>query len=76
MADVQIVKYKAGKQTFEVLTKPGTVLKFRKGLIGSIDNVLMTDDVRARAVFRYTAYSIHSSIIYANAKNSDLLRSS
>lgn len=45
MADVQIVKHKVGKATFEVLTKPGTVLKFRKGQIGSIDNVLMTDDV-------------------------------
>jgi ribosome maturation protein Sdo1 len=46
MADVQIVKFKSGKTTFVVLTKPGTVLKYRKGLIGSIDNVLMTDDVR------------------------------
>lgn len=46
MTDVQIVKLKIGKITFEVLTKPGTVLKFRKGLIGSIDNVTMTDDVR------------------------------
>jgi ribosome maturation protein Sdo1 len=50
MSDVQIVKHKVGKVTFEVLTKPGTVLKFRKGLIGSIDNVLMTDDVRFSSV--------------------------
>lgn len=46
MADVQIVKFKVGKVHFEVLTKPGSVLKYRKGQIGSIDNVLMTDDVR------------------------------
>lgn len=45
MADVQVVKYKVGKQTFEVLTKPGTVLKYRKGLLGSLDNVVLTDDV-------------------------------
>jgi ribosome maturation protein SDO1 len=45
MADIQIVKYKHGKVSFEVLTKPGTVLKFRKGQIGSLDNVLVSDDV-------------------------------
>jgi ribosome maturation protein SDO1 len=41
----QIVKYKAGKNTFEVLTKTGTVLKFRKGQLGSLDNVLLADEV-------------------------------
>lgn len=47
----QIVKYKAGKNTFEVLTKTGTVLKFRKGQLGSIDNVLLADEVSLRILF-------------------------
>lgn len=45
MASFQIVKFKAGKVIFEILTKPGTVLKYRDGKIGSIDNVLFSDDV-------------------------------
>jgi len=44
----QIVKFKAGKNTFEVLTKTGTVLKFRKGQLGSLDNVLLADEVSPR----------------------------
>ncbi len=43
----QIIKYKAGKNTFEVLTKTGTVLKYRKGQLGSLDNVLLADEVRS-----------------------------
>jgi ribosome maturation protein SDO1 len=45
MTQPQIVKYKAGKTTYEVLTKQGTVLKYRKKQIGSLDNVLMSEEV-------------------------------
>lgn len=47
MAEVQIVKYKVGKTTYEILTKPGQALKFKKGAVGSIDNVLLSDEVRS-----------------------------
>jgi ribosome maturation protein SDO1 len=42
--EFQLVRYKHGGHTFEVLTKPGTVLKYRKGLLGW-DNVLVSDEV-------------------------------
>jgi ribosome maturation protein Sdo1 len=45
MAEFQVVKYKAGKLTFEVLTKPGAVLKYRQKTLGSLDNVLFADDI-------------------------------
>lgn len=45
MAEYQIVKYKHGKITFEVLTYMGSVLKYRDGKIGNIENVLMSDEV-------------------------------
>ena len=41
---MQIVRYKHGKLHFEVLTKPGAVLKFRNGNLGW-DNVLASDTV-------------------------------
>jgi len=37
----QVVKYK----TFEVLCKPGSVSKYREGKIGSLDNILMSDEI-------------------------------
>lgn len=46
MAEFQIVKFKVGKTTFEIITKPGAALKYKKGQLGSVDNVLMSDDVR------------------------------
>jgi ribosome maturation protein Sdo1 len=45
MSQPQIVRYKSGKTTYEVLTKQGTVLKYRKKQIGSLDNVLMSEEV-------------------------------
>jgi ribosome maturation protein Sdo1 len=45
MAEIQVVKYKSGKLTFEVLTKPGSVLKYRQKVLGSLDNVLISDEV-------------------------------
>lgn len=44
MANFQVVRYKGAKHTFEVMTKPGTVLKWREGQLG-LDNVLMSDVV-------------------------------
>eukprot|EP01122_Echinamoeba_exundans_P016170 TRINITY_DN8111_c0_g1_i1.p2 TRINITY_DN8111_c0_g1~~TRINITY_DN8111_c0_g1_i1.p2 ORF type:complete len:266 (+),score=84.42 TRINITY_DN8111_c0_g1_i1:30-800(+) len=44
MAEFQIVKCKVGKTTFEVITKPGSALKYKKGQLG-FDNVLMSDEV-------------------------------
>lgn len=41
----QIVKFKADKQNFEVACKPGAVLKYRQGKLGSLDNVILTDVV-------------------------------
>ena len=43
-ARTQVVRYKKDKQTFEVLTNPGSVLKFREGKLGW-DKVLATDVV-------------------------------
>jgi len=40
----QVVKHKVGKLTFEVLTKPGAVTNYRKGLLGW-DRVLVADEV-------------------------------
>ena len=40
--DFQLVRMKSGKQTFEVMTNPGSVNKYRKGELG-IDQVLYTD---------------------------------
>jgi ribosome maturation protein Sdo1 len=44
MAEFAIVKYKDKKNTFEVLCKPGTVLKYREGKLG-IDKVLFAETV-------------------------------
>lgn len=38
----QLVRFKTAKHTFEVMTKPGAVLKYREGTVG-YDNVLMSD---------------------------------
>ncbi len=55
--NAQVVKY----QKFEVLCKSGTIKKYREGKIGSIDNVILTDDI-------YTNSSKGDK-----AKNSDLV---
>ncbi len=44
MSKPSLVKYKVGKNTFEVVTKMGTVKKWREGKLG-IDNVLITDTI-------------------------------
>lgn len=44
MSEYQVVKYKCGKNTFEVLCKMGTAQKYRDGKLG-INNVLVSDDV-------------------------------
>jgi len=44
MPDHQMVRYKSGKYTFEVLTKVGSVLKYRDGKLGW-DNVPFADEV-------------------------------
>jgi len=44
MSKYQVVRYKSGKHTFEVMTKPGSVLKYRAGQLG-ISNVLEADIV-------------------------------
>jgi len=38
------VRYKVGKETFEILTKPGTVLKYRDGKLG-FNNVMFSDEI-------------------------------
>ena len=40
----QLVRYKKGKLQVEVMTKPGSVLKYRAGKLG-FDNVLQSDDI-------------------------------
>ena len=40
----QLVRFKSGKITFEILTKPGTCLKFRQGKLG-FDSVMFADEV-------------------------------
>jgi len=42
--DYQIVRHKVGGSNFEVLTKIGSVLKYRKGNLGW-DNVLLADEI-------------------------------
>jgi len=44
MPDHQIVRFKAGKVTFEILTKVGSVLKYRDGKLGW-DNVVMVEEI-------------------------------
>jgi ribosome maturation protein Sdo1 len=44
MGDMQLVRFKHGKDSFEVLSKPGSVLKYRKGALGW-DNVLVSEIV-------------------------------
>jgi ribosome maturation protein SDO1 len=44
MSKLQLVKFKSGKHTFEVATKPGSVLKYRAQQLG-INNVLETEVV-------------------------------
>eukprot|EP01107_Rhizomastix_libera_P011451 TRINITY_DN288_c3_g1_i1.p1 TRINITY_DN288_c3_g1~~TRINITY_DN288_c3_g1_i1.p1 ORF type:complete len:258 (-),score=63.44 TRINITY_DN288_c3_g1_i1:90-863(-) len=46
--EYQLVKYKHGKLTFEVLCKVGTALKYRDGKLG-IDNTLISDDIFTHA---------------------------
>eukprot|EP01090_Pellita_catalonica_P016191 TRINITY_DN4575_c0_g1_i1.p1 TRINITY_DN4575_c0_g1~~TRINITY_DN4575_c0_g1_i1.p1 ORF type:complete len:257 (-),score=51.65 TRINITY_DN4575_c0_g1_i1:1019-1789(-) len=41
----QVIRYRDGKNTFEVLTKTGLALKFREGNIGSVANVLYADEI-------------------------------
>jgi ribosome maturation protein Sdo1 len=40
----QIVRFKSGKATFEILTKPGACLKYRQGKLG-FDSVMFADEV-------------------------------
>ena len=44
MAEPQIVKYSSGKKKFEVITKEGSVRKYRDGKMGW-DNILISDEV-------------------------------
>jgi ribosome maturation protein SDO1 len=44
MSKYQVVRYKSGKHTFEVMTKPGSVSKYRLGQL-DISNVLEADIV-------------------------------
>ncbi|ETO25407.1 putative RNA-associated protein [Reticulomyxa filosa] len=43
-AKAQLVRFQQGKLKFEILTKPGTVLKYREGKLGW-DKVLMADAI-------------------------------
>ena len=46
MSQFQLVRYKVGgKHQFEIMVKPGTVLKYREGKIESLDAVLFSDMV-------------------------------
>lgn len=56
MSKFQVVRYKSGKHTFEVMTKLGSVLKYRAGELG-FTNVLEADIVRT--------LFIHLSVICA-----------
>lgn len=38
----QLVRYKQGKNTFEIMVKPGTVKKYREGKL-DINSVIETD---------------------------------
>ncbi|GJQ13593.1 hypothetical protein GpartN1_g5384.t1 [Galdieria partita] len=40
-----LVRYRVGKTTFELVTREGTVQKYRKGEIKSIDDVLISDTI-------------------------------
>jgi len=42
--EFQVVRFKSGKLTLEVLTKPGAVTKYRKGQLG-LDNVLVSEEI-------------------------------
>jgi len=42
--DFQLVRYKTGKDNFEILTKPGNALKFKEGKLG-FSNVLFADEI-------------------------------
>jgi Shwachman-Bodian-Diamond syndrome (SBDS) protein len=44
MSQVQLVRYKKGKRQFEIMTHPGSVLKYREGKM-NLDQVLMVEEV-------------------------------
>ncbi len=52
MSKFQVVRYKSGKHTFEVMTKLGAVLKYRAGQLG-IGNVLEADIVPLEPIYRF-----------------------
>lgn len=56
MQKMQLVKYKAGKYTFEVGCKPGAVLKYRQEL-APYESVLESDVVRTILRERSLAFS-------------------
>jgi len=41
----QVVKYKDGKNNFELMCKPGAALKFREGNLKSVNDVLFSDEI-------------------------------
>eukprot|EP01088_Endostelium_zonatum_P001654 TRINITY_DN11997_c0_g1_i1.p1 TRINITY_DN11997_c0_g1~~TRINITY_DN11997_c0_g1_i1.p1 ORF type:complete len:290 (+),score=78.44 TRINITY_DN11997_c0_g1_i1:71-871(+) len=41
----QVVRYKDGKSTFEIMCKNGTALKFREGDLKSVNDVLFSDEI-------------------------------
>ncbi|KAJ3423761.1 ribosome maturation protein SBDS [Anaeramoeba flamelloides] len=55
----QIIRYKKGKKQFEVLTKPGSVSKYREGKIRNLDDVLITNVI----------FKNHNSMDKANTKD-------
>lgn len=60
MSKYQVVRYKSGKLTFEVMTKPGSVLKFRAGQL-DFAQVLEADIVRrSRSLCAHLSSLIHS----------------
>jgi ribosome maturation protein SDO1 len=45
MPQEMLVRYRSGKETFEVATHPGAVTKYREGTLKSLDEVLVSDVV-------------------------------
>jgi len=41
----QVVKYKDGKSSFELMTKPGTALKWREGKMVNLSDVLFSEEI-------------------------------
>lgn len=66
MAEYQVIKYKHGKLSFEVLTSMGSVLKYRDGKITNIQHVIVSDEVCSLNIIKISIYPLNK--VYTDHK--------